>query len=566
MSTTTNMGLELPVIDGTDVAPSAQLVLDAFETIDTHDHSASNGVKITPAGMNVNAELDVQGNPITNLDYINYDEQVSALSGASLASSSYFFGGEFYVIDGNGTAVQVTDGGSVNIAGNGGWIGDYSSDGDAGAGFVSATDTFYLKQNTATNQAGVLDTGDIKLRDTVAGTTKFVTIKSPSLSVGWTMTLPVAPAANSVLACDASGNITADPTVSVSSVTTAGGVACGHNMTVGNDLTVTGDITGAAVNSTDLNVTGPCDVTGITNLGSTLSVSSNTTVGGTLGVTGASTLTGAVSTGTDLSVGGDLVTVGSVTSSTTITSTGDLTVGGLIDCNGVGTNALTGALTVGGAASVGNTFTASSTANINGTLNALSTFNAQGTANFNSDLNVNSPATVDFKAGTTTTFNGTVNLGDYTYTERTEMVPLVSAPMFDYLGNLIFWRNAANDVFYVVSTNSTGGIQDIVVDLPVREGTTITDFQLNYKQDASDYLVVTLYKVDTNTGATPSKTSVATVNCSTGSSWTVASPGSFSSVVAADERYFFEIAWNTGSGAAASNGLVGSLSYTYKKD
>ena len=54
MATTPNMTLDLPVVSTTPGPTWATAVNEAFDTVDTHDHSTGNGVKITPTGLNIN--------------------------------------------------------------------------------------------------------------------------------------------------------------------------------------------------------------------------------------------------------------------------------------------------------------------------------------------------------------------------------------------------------------------------------------------------------------------------------------------------------------------------------
>lgn len=86
---------------------------EAFETIDSHNHSSGFGVQIQPNGLNISSDLDFQSNRAFNLKSSKYTDQSASLTGASNASSVYSLGGDLYWTNGSGTAVQITSGGSV---------------------------------------------------------------------------------------------------------------------------------------------------------------------------------------------------------------------------------------------------------------------------------------------------------------------------------------------------------------------------------------------------------------------------------------------------------------------
>lgn len=110
MSVTPNMNLDLPtptVTLGPDYATQNN---DAFETIDSHDHSSGKGVKIPVAGLNINAALNFNGQKPYSLLSAQFNSQSVALSGASNANSVHSVNGDLYWTNGSGTAVQLTSG------------------------------------------------------------------------------------------------------------------------------------------------------------------------------------------------------------------------------------------------------------------------------------------------------------------------------------------------------------------------------------------------------------------------------------------------------------------------
>lgn len=117
MSTTPNMDLVLATPEVTTGPAWAQLINTAFETVDLHDHSEGNGVKITPSGMEINSDLDFVSFAILNLIAATFTPQDSA--NASLTGSIQRVGGDLYWVNAAGASVQITNGGSIASVGSG---------------------------------------------------------------------------------------------------------------------------------------------------------------------------------------------------------------------------------------------------------------------------------------------------------------------------------------------------------------------------------------------------------------------------------------------------------------
>jgi hypothetical protein len=108
------MNLELPTPTVTLGPEWAQDLNDALEVVDGHDHSNGFGVKVTPAGLNINQDLDIQTtNRLINAKSTKYADQFSTLAGATNASSTYSTAGDLYFTNGSGVAVQITSGSTV---------------------------------------------------------------------------------------------------------------------------------------------------------------------------------------------------------------------------------------------------------------------------------------------------------------------------------------------------------------------------------------------------------------------------------------------------------------------
>jgi hypothetical protein len=110
---TSNMLLTLPTVSVT-IGPEWATELNvAITTIDAHDHSSDKGARITPAGLNINANLDIDNYVFYNFGSIRFQEAGAALTGSSNANALHSVSGNLYFTNGSGSAIQITSGGSL---------------------------------------------------------------------------------------------------------------------------------------------------------------------------------------------------------------------------------------------------------------------------------------------------------------------------------------------------------------------------------------------------------------------------------------------------------------------
>ncbi len=197
--TTSNMGLVLPV-PTVELGPAwAAELNNALQLVDAHDHSAGKGVQITPAGINITADLPMMSNNLTQVRSTRYISNSAPLvASGSDVLAVYVSGVDLYYNDGSGNQVRITQGGSVT--GSAGTITGLPS-GTASASFVAGTGTFEFLQATST--AANMDAGTYILRypgsyPTPSG--NYIALQAPSsLASGYALFLPPLPAANNTL-------------------------------------------------------------------------------------------------------------------------------------------------------------------------------------------------------------------------------------------------------------------------------------------------------------------------------------------------------------------------------
>ena len=164
------------------------------------------GRRVTVDGMDIAAALDMNGHALVDATAIEF----IANSDPGVANSLYYgAGGELFCRDGTNRAVQLTSGGVVNVAGSGGFGGDYTSSNQNGASFTNATSTFTFTASGGTVYATV-EGGTVKVHN--GSSAQSVALASPTLASSYTITLPTSLPANggpTLLRWDATGSIQA---------------------------------------------------------------------------------------------------------------------------------------------------------------------------------------------------------------------------------------------------------------------------------------------------------------------------------------------------------------------
>lgn len=115
-TTTPNMGLTVPTPELETGPEYATEVSNNFTAIlDTHDHSSGKGVPITPAGINVNSDLTLNQNNITNTRALRFTSQPSGLNSTGDLNELFVRAGDIWYINSSGQQIQLTIGGVLNV-------------------------------------------------------------------------------------------------------------------------------------------------------------------------------------------------------------------------------------------------------------------------------------------------------------------------------------------------------------------------------------------------------------------------------------------------------------------
>jgi hypothetical protein len=195
------MGIDKPTPEVTAGPTYAYDNDAALDVIDAHDHTAGKGVKVPSAGINVDAALEMNGNDLTELQRLSFND-ATALSGNLNLSVN---GGELYWRTSGGASVKLTNGASINTTLVGGITGDYSST-NADVEYEDAGKRYKFLQDEG--HWANIDAGELRIYEPTSGITKAVTIKSPTgLATAYDITLPAAAPAALALVMMTSGGV-----------------------------------------------------------------------------------------------------------------------------------------------------------------------------------------------------------------------------------------------------------------------------------------------------------------------------------------------------------------------
>jgi hypothetical protein len=191
--------------------------------------------RVTVDGMDIGASLDMQGHAL--IDALNVQFISEGDSGA--INTLYYSAGELFARDGSNRAVQITSGGVINVAGSGGFGGDYVSSNQNGASFTNSTSTFTFTAAGGTVYA-TMEGGEVKVHQ--GSSANSVGLKSPaSLGSSFELTFPTSLPTNggpALLRIDATGSIQCAASASftesfdASAALPSAGLVGGYNTTV----------------------------------------------------------------------------------------------------------------------------------------------------------------------------------------------------------------------------------------------------------------------------------------------------------------------------------------------
>lgn len=236
MTTTPNMLLVLPTLGGSS-GTWDDLSQAIHERIDLHDHATGKGVKVKPAGLDINADLTFAGLwAPTNLKAVQFTAQEAYTVARSLFVLS--IDNELYWRNQAGVNVKVTNGTGLNMSLVGGIVGDYSST-TAAVYYEDAGKRYKMLQNgPAPDFWASVDCGDLKLYQKASGISNKVTLQSPgALAASYALSFPAALPVGEQLAMQCtSGGLLVFSNTFTKQIAAGAGVLCSADQ----DVTISG--------------------------------------------------------------------------------------------------------------------------------------------------------------------------------------------------------------------------------------------------------------------------------------------------------------------------------------
>lgn len=171
---------------------------------------------VTVDRIDVQASLDMQGQDLTNVKAIRVVTNTDDGSSRQLFTKS---DGEWYVRDGSGRLIRLTNSGTLNIAGVSGGIGGAYN----GNATFNSSDGKFIWSTLTPGEYSIMENGTIYLH--LGSASPYTALRtSPVLGSTYTVTLPSAVGTSkSVLTFDATGSMASTENPSVVSVTASNG-------------------------------------------------------------------------------------------------------------------------------------------------------------------------------------------------------------------------------------------------------------------------------------------------------------------------------------------------------
>jgi hypothetical protein len=278
-----SMNLILPTPSVTPGPTYATQLNTALTAVAEHDHSSGNGVKVTPAGMNIISDLSMQGSNLTVARSLRMQNQSGVLIESADIGCLYIVNGDLYYQNIAGTAIQVTSGGGINIASTGTIGGDYGQPGvTAAVNYSDTNKVFAFTQDTG--EAAEIFSGTINIADAGSGSLS-VGITANSATASYDIILPLAAPTgdDQVFAISSAGQASfrdIDGTtgqITVTKSATAFTVSLPATITSSQTFSGTNTFSGATTLSSTTTLSGTATVSGACTFSNTTTFSGATT-------------------------------------------------------------------------------------------------------------------------------------------------------------------------------------------------------------------------------------------------------------------------------------------------
>ena len=225
------MALTLPTagVGGTAGPDYATQINAALTAIDSHDHSSGSGARVTVAGLNINAALEMNDFRLYELGAAVLTSQSSILTGADYLNSIQVVSGELHYRDASGNDVQLTASGALNAASIGGIGGDYATS-NAAVTYSDTTKAYSFTQSSGVT--GDMVVGSLFVYENASGANYVKLSSKASLAANISLELPssIPSSVTELMTLTTGGVMGSSATPTVTSITTTGNVIAGTSV------------------------------------------------------------------------------------------------------------------------------------------------------------------------------------------------------------------------------------------------------------------------------------------------------------------------------------------------
>lgn len=165
--------------------------------------------KVSSSELSLDATVDFNTNAAENLTYLEFITQSSSPGNEMLYTKNDGATDELYFTNGSGQEVQITNGGSLNVAATGSVTGSGYGSGGVEVNWSSVSGAYLMKSGSGADDYADVICDDLLLRD---GSSHAITLTAQSMSSDYTLTFPASVTAG-LLTTDGSGNLAYETTI-----------------------------------------------------------------------------------------------------------------------------------------------------------------------------------------------------------------------------------------------------------------------------------------------------------------------------------------------------------------
>lgn len=188
MSNSVYMDIPLPIPGQTADLTASEMIVEAIEIIDVHNHTDDKGIQIPVAGLNINDDLSMNSFGLIDANSIQLEALTSALNDLIDAGKVYNLNGDLYYTNGEGVVIQITSGSGLNVAASNGIGGDYGTPGvTATVNYSDLLSTYVFLKN-----AGLpanITCGSVEIQSQ-SNTSTAKLLPNSTMSTGYSIYLP----------------------------------------------------------------------------------------------------------------------------------------------------------------------------------------------------------------------------------------------------------------------------------------------------------------------------------------------------------------------------------------